>query len=62
MSLPKVGQKMRNTRGDLYHVRGTVDGYTVLRTWSKRKQYWVYLIENRYAVSGKHALYRVVSS
>ena len=36
--------KFRDLMGDLCHVRGKVDGYTVYRRWSRLKKRWSYNI------------------
>jgi hypothetical protein len=40
----KVGDKLYDLRGKLWHVRGFVDDQVVLRTWSPCKG-WVYSVE-----------------
>ena len=54
MKLPAIGMRMRiiaplGKVGQLYQVRAHVDGQVVMRTWSRAKQRWMYIIESRYA-------------
>ena len=42
----KVGNQYRTLNGILYHVRAIVDGMIAARHWSRRKQCWIYTIED----------------
>lgn len=37
-----IGLKVRDHGGELYHIRGIVDGRAVLRSWSRSRQRWGY--------------------
>ncbi len=41
----KVGDKLYEPNGRLWHVRGRVDEQVILRTWSEGKQRWRYSCE-----------------
>ena len=35
-----------NIKNQVIHIRGIVDDHVVFRTWSKRKQRWIYNVES----------------